>query len=473
MYLREISAVSPALATSISPCYDLLGVQSTCFPYQIESTDFNDCSIVLMGYAPKRKKSVKMKRYERNRPWKIPEDIPYTTCSSCGAPRRVYFMCEVCYEKVKNATEVIQEPIRQKVAEMKRQILQAKTHLKYKPRTFEEQLRPYQEKYTLERLKPKPVEPILGETWKDTVEDYKKWYLEDGEPVLPPQTDQDIDLLSDPGSGTELQSLAVQSLADDDSREQTIRSHSLVSDLIPPVRIMEDPFEIVKEETEAAIADITKNLERWKKLASGTSSVAIQERNSVKTKILSALDSAQNDISDLEEAVQSIESDRNRFNISQDEIMNRKRFIHMAREQCSRAREQLSNPTFGSAGPSQNVDRYSAAQQSANRSNEIFIEKSMGQQQQIMREQDEQLSLVGKSIGRLKEIGTLIGDEVEDQNQLLDEFYGDMGQTEKRMSNVQRKMDKILEKVDGKKQNIIIGVLLVIMIIVVVLFFST
>ena len=33
----------------------------------------------------------------------------------------------------------------------------------------------------------------------------------------------------------------------------------------------------------------------------------------------------------------------------------------------------------------------------------------MGQQQQIMREQDEQLSLVGKSIGRLKEIGTLIG----------------------------------------------------------------
>ncbi|XP_063678754.1 syntaxin-6-like isoform X2 [Bolinopsis microptera] len=236
---------------------------------------------------------------------------------------------------------------------------------------------------------------------------------------------------------------------------------------------MEDPFEIVKEETEAAIADINKNLERWKKLASGTSSVAIQERNSVKSKILSLLDGALNDILDLEEAVQSIESDRHRFNISQDEIMNRKRFIQMSREQCSRARDQLNNPKFGDAGPSQNVDRYSAAQQSANRSNEVFIEKSMGEQQQIMQQQDEQMDIVGKSIGRLKEIGTLIGDEVEDQNQLLDEFYGDMGQTEKRMSNVQRKMDKILEKVDGKKQNIIIGVLLIVMIIVVILFFST
>ena len=60
--------------------------------------------------------------------------------------------------------------------------------------------------------------------------------------------------------------------------------NQLVLDLVPGVREMEDPFEIVKEETEAAIADIYKNLERWKKLASGTSSVAIQERNSVKCK---------------------------------------------------------------------------------------------------------------------------------------------------------------------------------------------
>jgi len=41
-----------------------------------------------------------------------------------------------------------------------------------------------------------------------------------------------------------------------------------------------------------------------------------------------------------------------RFNISQDEIMNRKRFIQMSREQCSRARDQLNNPKFGDAGPS-------------------------------------------------------------------------------------------------------------------------
>ena len=48
---------------------------------------------------------------------------------------------------------------------------------------------------------------------------------------------------------------------------------------------MEDPFIIVKEETEAGISELNRNLERWKKLASGTSSVARQERNAVKGRV--------------------------------------------------------------------------------------------------------------------------------------------------------------------------------------------
>lgn len=236
---------------------------------------------------------------------------------------------------------------------------------------------------------------------------------------------------------------------------------------------MEDPFIIVKEETEAGISELNRNLERWKKLASGTSSVARQERNAVKDRIVNALSSTEADIADLQEAIQSIENDRHRFNLSHDEIANRKSFIQMSLDQCRAVREQISNPRLNDSMPAQNIGRYTAAQQSANKSNEVFIEKTMGEQQQIMREQDEQLNVVGHSIGRLKEIGALIGDEVEDQNVLLDDFYSDMGQTEKRMSMVQKKVDKILDKVDGKKQNIIIGVLIIIMIVVVVIFFST
>ena len=44
---------------------------------------------------------------------------------------------------------------------------------------------------------------------------------------------------------------------------------------------MEDPFTIVKGEVETSIADINRNLDRWKKLISGTSAVAKEERNKI------------------------------------------------------------------------------------------------------------------------------------------------------------------------------------------------
>ena len=37
----------------------------------------------------------------------------------------------------------------------------------------------------------------------DSVSDYKKWYLEDGDPVLPPKTDEDVDLITEPQNGGE------------------------------------------------------------------------------------------------------------------------------------------------------------------------------------------------------------------------------------------------------------------------------
>jgi hypothetical protein len=50
---------------------DLVGNQNNECDTASETVDYNDCSMLLMGYAPKRKKSVKMKRYERNREWKV------------------------------------------------------------------------------------------------------------------------------------------------------------------------------------------------------------------------------------------------------------------------------------------------------------------------------------------------------------------------------------------------------------------
>ena len=47
---------------------------------------------------------------------------------------------------------------------------------------------------------------------------------------------------------------------------------------------MEDPFITVKKDTEDNVNGLFKLLDRWKKLSSGTSAIAKQERNHAESK---------------------------------------------------------------------------------------------------------------------------------------------------------------------------------------------
>merc|ERR1719345_73363 len=57
----------------------------------------------------------------------------------------------------------------------------------------------------------------------------------------------------------------------------------------------------------------------------------------------------------------------------------------------------------------------------------------MGQQQHIMREQDQGLDLISQSIARQKEMAFKIGDEIEDQNEMLDDLNEGMDNTNRRL----------------------------------------
>jgi len=232
---------------------------------------------------------------------------------------------------------------------------------------------------------------------------------------------------------------------------------------------------VVKAEVEQSVNSMLSNLQRWRQLGGGMSSVAREEKTWTEGELKSTLSNIDQDVEELEETIRVVGNNPGRFNIAQDELSNRKYFIQQTKNTCRTVRDELSNPTRPepSLQPGAGIDRYARGQASINKNNDNFIESSMQQQSQIMEQQDSQLNLVGQSIGRLKQMGTLIGEEVDDQNVLLDDFYTDMEATEHKMSNVQKKMEKILTMVDGKKQNVIIGILLVVMVIVVVLFFST
>ncbi|KAH3794223.1 hypothetical protein DPMN_147754 [Dreissena polymorpha] len=114
-------------------------------------------------------------------------------------------------------------------------------------------------------------------------------------------------------------------------------------------------------------------------------------------------------------------------------------------------------------------DKYSRLDMEAERSHQSFIDDTTQHQQLIIKDQDEQLDLIGSSVGALKNMSHQIGNELEEQNRMLDDFGHEMEVTESRMDNVMKKMAKVLHMSSDKRQCCAIGVLLVILLIVIIL----
>ncbi|KAH3794325.1 hypothetical protein DPMN_147856 [Dreissena polymorpha] len=127
--------------------------------------------------------------------------------------------------------------------------------------------------------------------------------------------------------------------------------------------------------------------------------------------------------------------------------------------------KSLLNPK----SPSKVYDKYSRLDMEAERSHQSFIDDTTQHQQLIIKDQDEQLDLIGSSVGALKNMSHQIGNELEEQNRMLDDFGHEMEVTESRMDNVMKKMAKVLHMSSDKRQCCAIGVLLVILLIVIIL----
>lgn len=104
------------------------------------------------------------------------------------------------------------------------------------------------------------------------------------------------------------------------------------------------------------------------------------------------------------------------------------------------------------------------------RSNQRYLDDTGQQQQMIIRSQDDQLDMIGSSVGVLKNMSHQIGNELEEQNLILDEFGHEMDNTESRMDTTMKKMAKVMHMSNDKRQWCAIGVLLGVILIIILLF---
>ncbi|KAL4219238.1 Syntaxin-6 [Mactra antiquata] len=187
-------------------------------------------------------------------------------------------------------------------------------------------------------------------------------------------------------------------------------------------------------------------------------------------------------ISFLNSSLCIVEKNPRKFRIEVSELKERRDFIERTKSAVKEMKSQMTNQPskppddanvrqslLNTNSPTKSYDKYSRLDAEMERSHQSFIDDTSQHQQLIIKDQDEQLDMIGSSVGVLKNMSHQIGNELEEQNRMLDDFGFEMDKTESRMDSVMKKMAKVLHMSSDKRQCCAIGVLLVILLIVIIL----
>jgi len=241
-----------------------------------------------------------------------------------------------------------------------------------------------------------------------------------------------------------------------------------------------DPFLVVKEEVESSIKNAQALCTRWEQLFNDRKADK-SEFEWTTSELRTNLKSIEWDLEDLSETVAIVKQTPDKFQLSAAEIKTREEFItrmtmvlkdmqNKTSEARVKAKKEEGNreSLVGSAKHS----RYDKIQKGIQEENQDFINQQQQQQSMIMREQDTQLEEVHQAVTTLKQMGEQISDELDDHNDLLEEFQGEMTSTTDRLRGVMEKVDKTLAITRDAKQSCCICILIIIVFILMLVFIT-
>ncbi|KAF2767146.1 snare-domain-containing protein [Teratosphaeria nubilosa] len=88
---------------------------------------------------------------------------------------------------------------------------------------------------------------------------------------------------------------------------------------------------------------------------------------------------------------------------------------------------------------------------------------------QVLREQDEQLDVLGQSISRTRLLGIQMGDELDEQNELLDDMERGVDRHESTLHRAQKRLGRVARKSRDNWSWVTIGILICILVLLLVL----
>ncbi|KAL0814740.1 hypothetical protein Bca101_071183 [Brassica carinata] len=249
----------------------------------------------------------------------------------------------------------------------------------------------------------------------------------------------------------------------------------------------QDPFYIVKEEIQDSIDKLQSAFHKWERISPGmgdqvhATKELLANCGSIEWQVAILADRK---VDELEKAITVAAKDPALYGIDQAELERRRRWTSNARTQVRNVKTGVlagkGNAGVGNASevrlelmrmPNSNeANRYD---QYGGRDDDGFVQSESDRQMLLIKQQDEELDELSKSVERIGGVGLTIHDELVAQERIIDELGTEMDSTKNRLDFVQKKVGMVMKKAGAKGQMMMICFLLVLFIILFVLVFLT
>ena len=218
-----------------------------------------------------------------------------------------------------------------------------------------------------------------------------------------------------------------------------------------------DPFAVGMDALTQSVNGLNNLHRRWQQLLSSTNTKRSADFRVADEELKRKLKRADEDLTLLEKTVKLVESQRQRFeHIDDDEIASRHRQLR-----DKKAALQLIGGDLFSSATRRKIEQderdhqraidAEAAQRGVSRgvvANDHFLRGEQQTQEMMVRQQDEQLDVLSQGVGRLGDMASTIGNEVEEQSKMLSEMDEDLDRAAEKMGLVLGKVAKLLKTKD-------------------------
>jgi len=236
-----------------------------------------------------------------------------------------------------------------------------------------------------------------------------------------------------------------------------------------------DPYHAVQAEIQSSLQTASNLRASYRRIRNTAGGRETEEVVWTRDELKGTLAALEADLEDLEGSVKMVEDTGPRlFGLEEGEVMSRRKYVNQVKQELENIRLELLPPEQQAAARRSRVQpspRYGSASNIGTPDVREDEEAawSREEQQMMIHRQDQTLSSISGTLDTLAQQAGLIGQETEEQNELLDDVGQSVDRTDTKLGGAMKRMQKFIRETEETKSGWCITILIIILIILLVI----